>query len=124
MPRPSAAQTPEWHCDDRVLKLSGFVPQRFATAWTEGNRTDVVISKAERDPALRKSALKKYGEKCMHTDCDSVIKHVSQLDVHHLNPIAEGVRKTTLNDVAVLCANCHRLAHVMLKQGQELLLTR
>ena len=60
----------------------------------------------------------------MNKDCDSVIKHVSQLDVHHLNPIAEGVRKTTLNDVAVLCANCHRLAHVMLKQGKELLLTR
>ena len=122
-------RTPDAQCavfilDERVLKLSGFVPQRFATAWAEGNRTDVVISKAERDPALRKAALKKYGEKCMHTDCDSVIKHVSQLDVHHLNPIAEGTRNTTLNDVAVLCANCHRLAHVMLKQGQELLLTR
>ena len=122
-------RTPDAQCavfilDERVLKLSGFVPQRFATAWAEGNRTDVVISKAERDPALRKAALKKYGEKCMHTDCDSVIKHVSQLDVHHLNPIAEGVRKTTLNDVAVLCANCHRLAHVMLKQGLELPLTK
>ena len=35
----------------------------------------------------------------------------AQLDVHHLDPIAEGVRQTQLQDLAVLCANCHRLAH-------------
>jgi 5-methylcytosine-specific restriction protein A len=35
----------------------------------------------------------------------------SQLDVHHLDPIAEGQRRTRLEDVVVLCANCHRLAH-------------
>ena len=34
-----------------------------------------------------------------------------QLDVHHKDPIAEGERTTTLDDVLVLCANCHRLAH-------------
>ena len=36
----------------------------------------------------------------------------SQLDVHHLRPLADGgERLTGLQDLAVLCANCHRLAH-------------
>lgn len=43
--------------------------------------------------------------------CSFLPKVESQLDVHHLDLIAEGVRKTRLEDVTVLCANCHRLAH-------------
>lgn len=35
----------------------------------------------------------------------------SQLDVHHLQPVSQGQSLTSLDDVAVLCANCHRLAH-------------
>lgn len=36
----------------------------------------------------------------------------NQLEVHHLHPIAGGgERLTSINDLAVLCANCHRLAH-------------
>jgi hypothetical protein len=30
---------------------------------------------------------------------------------HHLTPIASGVAKTTLDDIALLCANCHAMAH-------------
>jgi hypothetical protein len=30
---------------------------------------------------------------------------------HHLKPIASGVAKTTLDDIALLCANCHAMAH-------------
>lgn len=113
--------------DRRVLKLSGFVPQRFKKAWVsnlsgsvEGERLEVVVSKAERDPALRNAALRKYGAKCMGKDCTFEIKHSSQLEVHHLDPIAEGVRKTKLNDLVVLCANCHRLAHHLLRNGGTL----
>ncbi len=44
--------------------------------------------------------------------CGFVPKVDSQLDVHHLHPLADGgERLTALTDVAVLCANCHRLAH-------------
>jgi predicted HNH restriction endonuclease len=53
--------------------------------------------------------LKHYGKKCMA--CDFIPQVDAQLDVHHLDPITEGQRKTRLEDVAVLCANCHRLAH-------------
>ena len=35
-----------------------------------------------------------------------------QLEVHHLNPLADnGPTNTRLEDVAVLCRNCHGLAH-------------
>ena len=45
--------------------------------------------------------------------CRFVPKVDSQLDVHHLHPLADGgERLTALTDVAVLCANCHRLAHM------------
>ena len=106
----------------RVTKLSGFVPERFANAWpaladssVEGERVEVVLSKAERDPALRKAALKHYGIKCSR--CSFVPTVMCQLDVHHKHPIAEGVRRTTLNDLIVLCANCHRRAHFELRQA-------
>ena len=101
--------------DARVEKLSGFVPERFTAEWAgrrhfaEGARNEVTLSKAERDPALRKAALKHYGRECM--GCSFTPRVESQLDVHHLDPIAQGERRTRLEDVAVLCANCHRLAH-------------
>ncbi len=115
-------RTPDAVCsvfilDARAEKLSGFVPERFSAAWigrtfVEGARKEFVLSKAERDPAVRRAALKHYGRKCK--ECGFVPKVDSQLDVHHLNPIAEGQRQTRIEDVVVLCANCHRLAHAML----------
>ncbi|MBT5153279.1 MAG: hypothetical protein HOM44_04260 [Gammaproteobacteria bacterium] len=35
----------------------------------------------------------------------------NQIDIHHKEPIAEGKRETTIDDLVPLCANCHRLAH-------------
>lgn len=101
-------------CDPRVRKLGGIVPARFAQQWeervfAEGARDEVVLSKAERHPALRQAALRKYGCKC--AACGFVPQASQQIDIHHLDPIAEGERQTTLADVIPLCANCHRLAH-------------
>jgi len=37
---------------------------------------------------------------------------VEFIECHHLNPIGQGgVRKTELNDLALVCANCHRMLH-------------
>lgn len=112
-------RTPDAECsvyllDARAENLSGFVPARFVVAWAgrtylEGARSEVTLSKAERDPAVRRAALKHYGRKCMA--CGFVPQVDSQLDVHHRDPIAEGQRRTRIEDVMVLCANCHRLAH-------------
>lgn len=96
--------------DERAKKLPKWVPERFTQpTFIEGGRSEVTYSKAERSPAYRRSALKHYGFKCML--CGLVPRVESQLDVHHRHPISEGVRTTTLADLAVLCANCHRLVH-------------
>lgn len=39
----------------------------------------------------------------------------SLLDVHHKNPLAEGIRVTTLADFSLLCPTCHRFAHALLR---------
>jgi len=39
----------------------------------------------------------------------------SLLDVHHKCPIEEGVRYTTVDDLALLCPTCHRIDHARMK---------
>jgi Rad3-related DNA helicase len=119
-------RTPDAVCtvliyDARAVKLGTFVPYRFESQWAlrkvfeEGAREELVLSKAERDPGLRKAALKHYGTQCQHEGCTVNQSHL--LDVHHLTPIAEGVRRTTLKDVTVLCANHHRQAHFEIRNA-------
>ena len=84
----------------------------------EGARQELVLSAAERDPGLRKAALKHYGTICQHAGCDVSQAHL--LDVHHRHPVSEGVRRTTLKDVTVLCANHHRQAQFEMKLTQPL----
>ena len=104
-------------CDPGWQKIESFVPKRFKQDWaneankaySEGAQIEVELSERERNPQLRKKAIKHYGLKCYA--CDFVPKTANQIDVHHLDPIAEGVSKTTLEDLIPLCANCHRLAH-------------
>ena len=104
--------------DPRVARLPAFWPARFASAWSErpgdpgaveGARIEVVLSKAERDPSLRKGALAHYGLHCRA--CGLIPKVAAQIEVHHLDPISEGVRRTRIEDLCPLCRNCHSLAH-------------
>ena len=70
----------------------------------------VATTKSERSRQLRKDALKHYGELCMACGFDPTV--LRQLEVHHLNPLADhGPTETKMEDVAVLCRNCHGLAH-------------
>ena len=101
-------------CDPRWQKIESFVPERFKQNWSnktfsEGARYELTLSAVERNPSVRRNALKHYGLKCYA--CDLVPKTANQIDIHHLDPVAEGERQTTLDDLVPLCANCHRLAH-------------
>lgn len=122
-------RTPDAVCtvivmDLRADKLGSFVPVRFTANWLnrkvfeEGARKELVLSKAERDPGLRKAALKYHGTKCQHLDCR--VDQVEWLQVHHLDPVSEGVRRTTMKDVMVLCANHHIQAHVELRSKSSI----
>ena len=50
-----------------------------------------------------------------HLVSGTPLKPRSLLDVHHLHPLDEGVRVTTLADFALLCPTCHRFEHALLK---------
>jgi Rad3-related DNA helicase len=99
--------------DPRVRYLPGFLPKRFSRSWEmrlrEGGRETVVLSRAERSPYYRQLAIKIHGNKCQA--CGFTPRASRQIEVHHLQPLAEGERDTTIEDLAVLCANCHALAH-------------
>jgi Rad3-related DNA helicase len=97
--------------DERYKKLGQFLPERFKESWVEGGRDidQLITAERRRSHAIRGRALEHYGCKCYA--CDEVPPHPSIIDIHHLRPIAEGERQTTLQDVIPLCANCHRLAH-------------
>ena len=111
-------RTPEAVChiyilDPRWGQIESFVPERFRAAWrdrsVEGGRVEVTLSRAERDPYWRKTAIKHYGLQCLA--CGFTPRTANQIEVHHQHPISEGERQTTIDDLAPLCANCHRLAH-------------
>ena len=101
--------------DPRWKQVESFVPARFVDEWntkksySEGRQIQVTLSKSERSSYLRKLAIKHYGLKCYA--CDLVPRSPNQIDIHHKEPIAEGERETTIEDLVPLCANCHRLAH-------------
>ncbi|MBU6368848.1 MAG: DEAD/DEAH box helicase [Burkholderiales bacterium] len=114
--------TPEWMGivqktvdEARSKAIESFVPKRFSSQWAdkgvlEASRVEVTLSKLERDLTVRKKALSYYGQYCLA--CGFKPKHISQIEVHHLLPLSEGgERLTNIQDVAVLCASCHRLAH-------------
>lgn len=47
-------------------------------------------------------------------DC-TVVKARSLLDVHHLHPLHEGQRVTSMEDFALLCPTCHRVEHARMR---------
>ena len=97
-------------CDPRIDQFNKIAPARFQKTYFEGMAVSVATTKSERSPQLRKDALAYYGETCMA--CDFVPEVLRQLEVHHLEPLANrGPSLTKLDDVAVLCRNCHGLAH-------------
>jgi len=70
----------------------------------------------KRNTQIREHALTRYGCVCAVCRFDYSIygdMGRSAVDVHHLNPIADrtGNEITTLDDVCVLCATCHRMIH-------------
>jgi 5-methylcytosine-specific restriction protein A len=81
----------------------------------------------ERDPRLRKrkidSVIRASGalscEVCAFNFARTYGGHgVGYIEVHHVVPLhVSGVRETRLEDLAVLCANCHRMSHRRLPEG-------
>jgi len=97
-------------CDPRIDQLGDIAPKRFKAGFWEGRKIEQTRTVSERNPALRKDALLHHGTDCQA--CDFKPVSLRQVEVHHLNPLADRVGGyTKIEDVAVLCRNCHGLVH-------------
>ena len=101
------------------MKLRQAIPERFKVAWDSWAEGDTKVqahmeAENKRNPSIRNAALKQRGQKCEEPGCEVTAVHL--LDVHHLIPIAQGARQTTIADLRVLCKNHHAEAHHRMKE--------
>ncbi|MFE2605383.1 HNH endonuclease [Streptomyces mirabilis] len=75
----------------------------------------------ERDPKLRKLKIQKVQRSGRPLQCEVCSFNFADtygslgedyIEVHHVTPLhISGTRETKLDDLACLCANCHRMCH-------------
>lgn len=86
---------------------------------TEGGRRVYVSGRAERDPSLRAAAIRIHGTSCCVCGFDYARVYgewgAGFAEVHHIVALggAEAVIRETdpATDLAIVCANCHRMLH-------------
>ncbi len=92
-----------------------------SVARTEGGQKVFLSKRLERDPRAKRDAITIHGLNCMACGFNfektyGALGH-GFIEVHHLVPLAHTGQTATdpQTDLAVLCANCHRMVHR--KQG-------
>jgi 5-methylcytosine-specific restriction protein A len=105
---PEVGELDRLDVDDVVLALEGAVKRRWATA-------------RERDPKLRKQKIAQSMRVRGEVSCEvcgfdfarAYPKHGDgYIEVHHRIPLhVSGEVPNTLDDLILLCANCHRMIH-------------
>jgi 5-methylcytosine-specific restriction protein A len=113
---PDAGQVPEEILADLAADDTPLLAD--VRARTEGDRLVVLSFRSERDPALRAAALRLHGLACVVCGFDFEARYgpwgAGFAEVHHVVPLsAAGAPRETnpLTDLAVVCANCHRMIH-------------
>lgn len=91
------------------------------TAAHEGGVIEVLAKRRERDRTLRKKkirAVEKAGGPIACEACGFDFgkaygeRGAGYIEVHHVNPLhITGPTSTSLDDLALVCANCHRMCH-------------
>lgn len=87
--------------------------------FAEGRSATYAHTRRERNPNVRRkliAAREKRGaaacDVCAHTPDPTLPYAQAVLEAHHLVPLSESGETTTrLSDMALLCANCHRMIH-------------
>lgn len=108
----------------KPIIFNDLIAEDIASSTEETTRTEggvkVRISKSiERSPKLRQAALNIHGYKCQVCGFDFELVYGKWgkefAEVHHIKPLSElkGAKYKTdpKTDLAVLCANCHRMVH-------------
>lgn len=87
---------------------------------SEGRLLFQLHVRRERDSKLRaekvSEALRRSGSLICEVCAFDFVSHYGSLgegfiECHHVIPLRHGVRESTLSDLALLCSNCHRMAH-------------
>lgn len=105
------------HSDVVPVSLHRYVDSKELNQelFDEGFRREVIIEVAKRDRRIIAHAKKKYGFKCEVCEFDFGktygLHGKGFIEIHHLVPIAQGERKTKVEDLRPVCANCHRMLH-------------
>lgn len=96
--------------------------------FNEGRAVTEAHKRIERNKSIRKKLLKNRKEeeklhceicKCNGLNIDENLRE-SIFEAHHKKPIAQtGEIKTKLSDMALLCANCHRLVHRLISNKKQ-----
>ncbi len=86
---------------------------------TQAKRQLRYRSRALRDLKIAKEIEKDGDLKCQVKNCGFSFKSKygkigeGYIEVHHKNPIANGTRNTGLDDLMIVCSNCHSMIHKM-----------
>lgn len=105
-----------------LLKEPDHIYDAGEEEFIEGKILARLHQQRERNPTLvkrKKESVKKIAGKLVCEVCDFDFEAVygelgsGYAECHHLIPLAqlEKVRKTKLADLAIVCANCHRMLH-------------
>ncbi len=94
--------------------------------YVEGQRSKREASFFARNPSLVSDAKNHYGYQCQACKFRYSDRYGDVgdkfIEVHHLNPLSERIktmedrRLTSLEQVTVLCANCHRMIHRLIRK--------
>lgn len=93
----------------------------YHTVVTEGRQKKMFTFVHERNPQLRKQALKKFGYKCAACGFSFESFYGPELgedfmEVHHIVPVSEGERENDYTNLRPMCSNCHRMIHRLYRE--------
>ncbi|NRR90831.1 HNH endonuclease [Winogradskyella undariae] len=91
----------------------------YKTGKTEGGIKVATINKYERQPSIKNEAIKIHGLECVACGFNFQDFYGDWgkgfIEVHHIQPLSENkgieIETNPKTDLAVLCANCHRMVH-------------
>lgn len=124
----------------RAIEAAGFgiepkreinnVPANPADEWLEGKRSRVAHVRYERNRNAARRKKENYRELYGHLSCEECGLIPSQneeygtigdacIEVHHKVPLANlgTARRTRIEDLMCVCANCHRILHQRLRNS-------
>ncbi|WP_407310457.1 hypothetical protein [Desulfosporosinus sp. SB140] len=117
LPQPNDAIiiTPVLEIDEDIMSTEA---EWMLNTEYEGAQKQLLVNKYERNPKIRKQAIKIHGTQCMACRFDFEKKYGVHgkmfIEVHHTVPLCEVKDEHSVNpktDTVVLCANCHRMVH-------------